>query len=375
MVALERAGAMDRGSEELPLLETLMERRTRGQSLTRPELAVLLAYSKLTFKQSLLDSDIPDDPVLHSYLANYFPAAAVQAAGVDLLPQHRLSREIIATELGNDMVDLMGAAFLHRVTRDTGLPQPVVARAWFIAARLCGARELRDRLGDMEGQLPAEVIYRWLMGLARVLERTTRWVLVNVPDSSAAERVIAEYFEGLQQLRRDFVRIVAGPERELFETRVNEMRSLTNDHDLAASLITLRFLDQLLEILKASAESDQSAVRVGRAYYLASELLAVPTVREALFAAAGDNRWDQRAARVVDEDLSRAHRSMAARLLAAAGPDRELEDVMTEVARAHAEPLRDFHALLEEIVSEERPTLSGMMVVIRELNARVRIPD
>jgi glutamate dehydrogenase len=366
MVALERAGALDRGSEDLPLLETLVERRARGQTLTKPELSVLLAYAKLTLKQELLDGTVLDDPVLQSYLEEYFPAEAVQATGVELLSGHRLSREIIATELGNDMVDLMGAAFLHRMARDTGHSQSEIARAWFIAARLCGAGELRDRLGEVESRLPADVMYRWLLGLARVLERTSRWVLVNVPADTAAEPVIGRYLDGLRHLRGNFASIVAGPERDLFEERIQEMGGLTRDDALAASLITLRFLDQLLEILKAAADTNEPPQRVGRAYYVASELLAVPTIRQALFDAAGDNRWDQRAARGADEDLSRAHRMMTARLLAAGnldGPD-GVEEPGTAVRDEH---LQDFRALLEEIRSEDRPTLSGMMVVIREL--------
>jgi glutamate dehydrogenase len=374
MVALERAGAMDRTSEALPLLEVLVDRRERGQSLTKPELSVLLAYCKLTLKQELLDSAVPDDPVMESYLVGYFPAEAVQLVGADLLSRHRLSREIIATELSNDMVDLMGAAYSYRMARDTGLPQPEIARAWFIASRLCGAGELRRRLYGLEGELPADVIYRWLLGLARVLERTSRWVLANVPADAPAEPVIREYLDGLRNLRGNFATIVAGQERELFEERVAEMRQLTRQDDLAASLITLRFLDQLLEILKTAAAAQQSPLRVGRAYYLTSDMLAVPSLRQALFTAAGDSRWDQRAARSLDEDLSEAHSAVTAAVLAAGAPDEPVEDLLEKVAAAHGEELSAFRELLDDIRSDERTSLSAMVVAVRELSALWGVP-
>jgi glutamate dehydrogenase len=370
MVALERSGAMDRASEALPLLEVLVDRGARGQSLTKPELSVLLAYSKLTLKQALLDSTVPDEPVMASYLAGYFPADAVQLVSADLLIRHRLSREIIATELGNDMVDLMGAAFLYRMARDTGHTLPEVARAWFIAARLCGAGELRRRLASLEGELPAEVIYRWLLGLARVLERTSRWVLANVPADRPAEPVIREYLDGLRNLRGNFAEIVAGGERELFEERVAEMRQLTQQDDLAASLITLRFLDQLLEILKVAAETGHSPLRVGRAYYLASDLLAVPNLRQALFDAAGTSRWDQRGARAIDEDLGRAHRAATAAVLAAGGGDDPVDALVEKVVASHVRELTAFRGLLDDIASDDRPSLASMIVAVRELSAQ-----
>ena len=42
-------------------------------ALTRPELAVLLAYAKLTLYSELLDSNVPDDPYLGRELDRYFP--------------------------------------------------------------------------------------------------------------------------------------------------------------------------------------------------------------------------------------------------------------------------------------------------------------
>jgi glutamate dehydrogenase len=370
MVALERAGVMDRTSEALPLLEVLMDRRQRGQSLTRPELAVLMAYAKLSLKQELLDSSVPKDGIMESYLASYFPEAAVAVAGPETLASHRLSREIIATELSNELVDLMGSAFVHRLTRDTGHPAPEVARAWFIAARLSGAGELRQRLEKLEGVLPAEVVYRWHLGLARVLDRTTRWILSNVAAEELAEQVIVDYEEGLRSLRGNFESIVAGQERELFEARVAEMREFTQDPELAASFITLRFLDQLLEILKISRDTELPVERVGRAFYLGSELLSVPRLRQALFAAAGENRWEQRAAQTLDEDLARAHRSMTVALLESGGRAEPMEALLQKVSLTRAAELRAYGALLEEISTDEEPSLAAMMVAIRELSSR-----
>src|SRR5690606_37476496 len=99
MVALEREGLLDRDDEALPSWEELEERRSRGQSLVRPELAVLLAYGKLSLKRSILESSLPDDPAAAEYLERYFPAAAIEAGGREALASHRLRREIIASQI------------------------------------------------------------------------------------------------------------------------------------------------------------------------------------------------------------------------------------------------------------------------------------
>jgi glutamate dehydrogenase len=367
MVALEQNRVMDRSMEALPSLEVLTDRRAEGQSLTKPELSVLLAYAKLTLKQALLASDVLDDPALHGYLAGYFPTEAVEVAGNAALAGHRLRQEIIATELGNDMVDLMGASFVYRLSRDTSRDAAAVARAWYIARRLCGARDLRRRLAPLEGQVPAEVTYRWLRGLARVLERTTRWVLTNVQDDRSTDRVIDEYLDGLRSLRGNFGAVVAGEERALFDTRVAEMKTLTGSDDLAESLITLRFLDQLLEILRIARDTGQPPVRVGRAYYLASELLELPRLRALIADASGGSRWDQRAAHVLGDALDRAHRGLAASVINAGGPDEPVEELLDRTCAVHARALQSFRDTLEDMAADDRPTLSALIIVVREL--------
>ena len=115
MLSLEKAGELDRAAEELPSTDVLIERRDRGQGMARPELCVLFAYAKLSLKAQLLSSSLPDDPVTEGYLLGYFPQKAIKVAGKDNLFQHRLRREIVTAELTNDLVDLMGSAFVSRI--------------------------------------------------------------------------------------------------------------------------------------------------------------------------------------------------------------------------------------------------------------------
>ncbi len=367
MTGLERQGLLDRADETLPGREALSERRTAGGTLTRPELSVLLAYGKLALKQHLLASKLPDDDAAAVYLDGYFPDAAIQAAGEEPLRNHRLRREIVASQLTNSLVDLMGAGFVQRIVRDTGHTPADVARAWLIADRLCGAEELRSSLTDVEGEIDSGLVYRWLLGLARVLERTVRWILANVDLEEPAADVIRRHVEGLEQLRERFGDIVAGEERSLFEDRVREIQALIDKHDLAQRLITLRFLDQLLEILRVARDLDSDPVEVGRAYYLASEELGIPWLRSAVLTAAGDDRWEQRSATALVEDLSRAHRRITRRIVTGEAPATDPTLLMRRIRNGHGRELSSFEGLFEEVRAEDGRSLAALSVVIREL--------
>ncbi len=368
MSGLEREGLLDRAGENLPSLEELAERHTHGRSLTRPELAVLLAYGKLALKASLLASPLPDDDATASYLIRYFPDEAIEAAGRDALAGHRLRREITASQLTNELVDLMGATFAYRLARDTGHSPAAVARAWLIASRLCGAPSLRESLSDVERELDSGLVYRWLLGLARVLERTTRWVLANVEEEVPTGEVIEQHLEGLGQLRDRFGEIVAGEERQIFEERVREIQDLIDKFDLAQRLITLRFLDQLLEILRVARETGMDPVRVGQAYYLASELVGIPWLRRRIFEVARDDRWEQRAANLLADDLGRAHRRLTERIVDSNDGEGSVERLLEGFRSRYGTELASYRALLDEVRSDDGSSLAALSVVGRELS-------
>jgi glutamate dehydrogenase len=371
IAALEKSGNLDRASEYLPTFEQLMEREQEmGVGLTRPELCVLLAYAKLHLMKELLASDIPDDSVTESYLLGYFPPRAVMEAGQDHLWDHRLRREVVASQITNDVVDLMGATFVHRVARDTGRTPADVVRSWLVAARLAGHRALLQRMADQSKRLPAGVAYRWLLGLGRVLERTARWVLTNVPAATPTANVITASFEGLSVLRGHFGDIVAGEDRDLFNSRVAEIHETGADDEFATSLITLRFLDQLLEILRAAEETGSDPVETARVFYRISETLRIAWLRKAIFAAAGSDRWEQRAAQALSDDLTRARQRLVTHAMRAAPLGSGAEAVVESALRSQSREVARFHDLLEEIQGEDAGAgLAGLGMAVREMLA------
>jgi glutamate dehydrogenase len=366
MSALERKGSLDRAAEHLPSWEVLQERlETTGTALSRPELCVLFSYAKLDLKGQLLASGLPDDHATEGYLRGYFPAAATARAGEDDLFSHRLRREIVTSQFANDLVDLMGSTFINRITRDTGLSAAEVARAWLIGARLAGHSEIVATLRGGRAGLSAEVGYRWMLGLSRVLERTTRWLLANVGPERETEAVIRENWDALSSLRQDFGDIVAGDDRVVFESRVAELVENGATPKLAKRLITLRFLDQLLEILRVARETETDAITAGHAYYQVSDVLDVPWLRHTVFGVANDDRWEQRAAQALAEDLSRAHHRIAA--LVALSTEAPTAVSARDLLRSRADELDRFRALIADVREDEEVSLSGLSVAIREV--------
>jgi glutamate dehydrogenase len=365
VTALERDRRIDRAAEGIPDAEGMREHAAEGRGLTRPTLSVLLAHAKLYAKSQLLDSGLPEDAATDGYLVEYFPRQAVEAAGPERLRQHRLRREIVTTELVNDLVNLMGASFLHRVSRDSGRPIADVVRAWLVASRIAGAPDIRRDLQGVEGtRFSSEVVYRWLAGLARVLEATTHWLLANVAQGAGTDALIEEARTGLAALRGGFARVVTGEDRSMFLARLGELQDLGVDRVLAERLITLRFLPQLLEIVHVARAAGTEELRTARAYYAVSEKLATARLRDALRDAAGNDPWNRRYAQALSEDVAQAQRRLVADVLAHAGdePARAVQALEKERGRV----VKAYHDLLAELRGTDVP-LAAYALAVRQL--------
>ncbi len=130
---LESEGWLDRAFEALPTDKLLAERQSAGMGLTTPEFAVVLAYTKSVNMSEMVRTEFPDDPYLEPDLVRYFPTPLQKRYRSEILG-HRLRREIIATQVANQMVNLSGISFDNRMTEDTGAGVVDVMRAW-VAAR------------------------------------------------------------------------------------------------------------------------------------------------------------------------------------------------------------------------------------------------
>jgi glutamate dehydrogenase len=367
ITTLERERVLKRAAEGIPSSEEIAERAEEGLGLTRPTLCVLLAHAKLSAGAQVLGSPLPDDPATQRYLVGYFPPEAVEAVGPERLEQHRLRREIVTTYLINDLVDLMGSSFLHRVARDSGREIAEVTWAWFIASHIAGAAELRADLAGLEGTHPLEAVYRWLFGLARVLDRTTRWVLNNVDPATSASRAIEQHRDGLGRLRAEFDQLVTGEDRVIFTERMEELAGLGVDRTLAARIITLRFLPELLDILRIATEAGTDEVETARAYYLVSERLGITRLQQALRSVSGEEPWSKRLSARLLADVGRAHRAIAHHVLECAeGGD--MDACLAEYEHSRLQESTLYREVLEELRDSPHAPLAGYAVAVRALS-------
>ncbi|WP_116652493.1 NAD-glutamate dehydrogenase [Pelagibacterium sediminicola] len=200
MAGLEESGALDRALEELPGEEELAARASAGKSLTRPELAVLLAYAKIAAFDRLIASPVPDDPYFAKELYRYFPSA-LNEQYPEAIKTHRLRREVIATTLANAMINRGGPAFFSKLVAITAADPGAVALAYAAARDAFDLQALNARIDALDATISGQTQLALYAQVQKLLVAATLWFLRNETFASGLSAVIARYGEGVAEIR------------------------------------------------------------------------------------------------------------------------------------------------------------------------------
>ena len=215
---LEAAGRLDRALEFLPDDEELAARAAARRGLTRPELAVLLAYAKMSLDHELLQSDLPDAPDLTDELCGYFPTALRERFRAQIAA-HPLRREIVATVVANDVVNRGGPTFVHELQAHTGRSAAEIARAYRIAREAFALPPLWAEIEALDNKVDGRVQLDLYQMVSRLIYVTSGWYLKNDAGTAPLGQRIAELQEARKALEPKLVSLLPAFSRERIEEK------------------------------------------------------------------------------------------------------------------------------------------------------------
>jgi glutamate dehydrogenase len=312
--SLERSGDLNRALESLPSDDELTERRKRGVGLTRPELAILLAYSKIWLDNHLLASDVPEDPYLSSELTRYFPAP-VQERFPRAIPRHRLRREIIATATTNSLVNRMGPTFVARAQADTGAEPAQIARAYTAAREIFAMREVWEQIEALDNRVPAKLQYEAAFQTSRLLRHATYWLLGARRHNLQVAAAVREFRGGVRALESGIAQLLTGAELERFEESRRRHAAAGLPPQLAARIASLEALNAALDIVEISGAHRVPVTQAAHVYFEAGSRVGIDWLRTRIEKLAIDGPWQAIARTGLRDAALRVHRRLAERVL------------------------------------------------------------
>jgi glutamate dehydrogenase len=370
---LEEQAGLVRDLERLPTDEDISMRRTIGCGLVRPEIAVLLAYSKNLVREELVDSDVPEDPALAGVLQAYFPRP-VRERFAERIIRHPLAREIIATQLANDLINHVGPGFLYRLEERTGARTPDAARAYAVARDVFDLETLRADIDATADGASWQTQLRMLREQQRLLEQGASWLLrhrtppIDVGQETAAFRATAT------RLTVALGEMLTGPIRERFDRLVADLVDEGVEPDLACRVAALAPLAATFDVAEAArARPDANPAQVSLVYFRLGEDLDLDWLADQIVDEPTDSHWVLMAKAAFRDDLGDQRRALTVAVLDA--PVEHSPTGATTVWRdANGHRVARYRALTAELRSTQRLDVAMLSVALQELRTLTR-PD
>jgi len=365
MDRMEDEGFLDREMEFLPTRKQISELRAQRSGLSRPELAVLLAYAKLALYRDLKDSAMVRSDYFQHDLLRYFPEPMREPYREGIM-HHRLRGEIVATIITNSMVNRAGINFANTILEETGVHPCDLARAYVISR---DAFNLRSLWTEIEAIERVDVQADLFSATATFLERTVLWFLNHLPQPIEIEQTIADYKPGIESFLTCFESILSPTLLETYKQRTAGYAECGAPEHVASRVAGLDVLSSACDVVAVARGSGLSVPVVGNIYFELGARLRLGWLRRRAQALPVENYWDRLATKTVIDDLFTQQQRLTATVLKTLC---EGDDCSLSVERwqeHHQAELDRYFRFLDDLKSMDHIDLSMLVVGLRQVES------
>ena len=368
---LEKSADLKRDLEALPTTETLRERLAQGQGLTSPELSVLAAYAKIELATALRESDLADDPWFRQTLRSYFPQQLRERFDAEL-DTHPLRREIIATVVANDMINLGGITFAFRTIEETSANEAAVAKAFVALREVYELDIMVGELNELPASFPTEHWSTVHLDIRRLLDRAVRWVLGQGGASRPISEIVDEFKPLMDPMRARLLDYLRGDDRVRVAAWLEKARSWDLPEDLAHRWAELFESFVLLDIAKIAHANPEPVESIAHVYYTVFDRFHVDSLLERITKLPRRDRWQALARAALRDDLYSTISDITTSVLESTSPGAPAEDRVVNWEGLNAEQLDRARSMFDEVNSLEADDMASLSVALRLLRSIVR---
>ncbi|TAK71529.1 MAG: NAD-glutamate dehydrogenase, partial [Gammaproteobacteria bacterium] len=369
MSELEKAGHLNRELEYLPDDKTLLERKANNKPLTRPEIAMLMAYCKMYLKHDLLLSNIPDDAYFDKYLLTAFPKP-LRENYLPAIKEHSLRREIVSTQLCKAITDRMGINFVERLQRETGASLAFIVRAFCVAESIYRLEDLWHQITSLDYKISTMIQYRMMLQIYYLIRRATRWFLRNRKPGLDIQKNIDDFSPSINKLITQLPQLLDGPDKEAHDIALDYLIEQAVPEKLAKSVAACNTLFTSLDIAEAAHKYELDLFEVAKTYYLLGNRLELNWLRELMNSYVVENQWDELARAGFRDDLDRVQRKLSVRVLSMKIKDtkeKSIEERIDIWIHRYQFLMDRWQKLLADVKSSDTVGFVTYSVVLREL--------
>ncbi|REL35777.1 NAD-glutamate dehydrogenase [Thalassotalea euphylliae] len=363
---LERDGKLDRALEFIPNDDEIAERLAQGNGLTRPELSVLLAYSKMVLKEDLVCEEITSNPYHDRLLIGAFPGLLQEKYSAQM-QDHPLRAEIIATKLANKLGNDMGFNFVNRMQEETGASVAEVANCYTMASEVFEMGAVWQDIAALDNKIETSVQTEMLFQLRRNVRRATRWFLRHRDKGMDIQQAIDFYRPTFDALAKNLSKYMAADEVEQLVHVESGLVKSGVPKKTAKRISQLSTLFSVMDIAEIAAIDGRSIEFVAELYFKLGDRLDLHWFLDQITAQPVANHWQALARASFREELDWQQRAITIVALKVDAKSKNSDDLLEQWFEQSAQPLERWRHILADFRMSPTHEFAKFSVALREL--------
>jgi glutamate dehydrogenase len=360
------SGRLDRALEFLPEDDQIVERQQQGKSLSRPELSVLISYAKVHLKEALADESLTNDAYMAKAVECAFPPL-LRKKYSEQIYNHRLRKDIVATQVANDMINHMGINFSHRLVEATGASAVDVAMAYVTARDIYQLHDFFEAVEALDYQVDSDVQYRMQSKMMRRMRRATRWFLRNRRGYLSPEQEVVAFAKQVQDLNKHLPELMCGTAKDDWKADTEKLVGQGIPEALASRASLPTTLYSALNIVDASRATQAKPADVAKVYFALGDQLGLAWFSNQVSEVKVESYWQAMAREAFMDDLESQMRTLAVSIIRLAGDNIDINATIERWANQHALLVERWRSMINELQGAAGTDFAMFSVALREL--------
>lgn len=365
---LENDGKLDREIEFLPSNETLHTRALQKQGLTRPELSVLLAYSKLYVFDDLISSNLPDDDYFDSDLELYFPTK-MRSKFKNEIENHQLRREIIATFVSNSIVNRTGTTFYHQLKEETGMKGCDIARAYTVVRDIFDLRVIWESIEDLADKIDLETSMILYEEVNILLDRSAHWLLRNCSNPLKTSELISSYKPMICEIKKNLEDMTNDIIKKARDERQKKYISAGVPKNLARDLSNLEALSSATDIALVANKTGLPINLVGQVYFEIGDKFKIAWLRNEAKKLFTDSHWENLSTKTLIGIFYDEQMRLTEDVLKKGCDNKSCEFTLDNWLKDKKKVVMRYNNFISDLRDEEKISLAMLTIAVERVNA------
>ncbi|MDH5561660.1 MAG: NAD-glutamate dehydrogenase, partial [Deltaproteobacteria bacterium] len=244
---LSKIQLLDRRTENITNNNLLNQYAEKGIGVPRPDLAVLLSYTKMYFYKEIIKSKVLDDPNLDKIFMDYFPKQIFIKTKTTKI-EHPLKREIIGTMLVNRTINQSGISILPIINNILGASSTEIIIVHSVLTHAFNFPLLREKIIKTIKTKDVHLAYQLLIKIENFILMNMIWVLVRYPSGDISFSLVEPFTRALNEYKEFFDKTLDDYDKAEYEVMLKNLIDSGVNEEIGIDIVQLEFIDDNLEL-------------------------------------------------------------------------------------------------------------------------------